>query len=162
MSNQTLAISGITINQDSEGRFCLNDLHKAAGKDQKHRPKYWLENQQAKELVAELSKGGIPPILVKQGLGTFVVKPLVYAYAMWISPAFNLLVINTYDTLVTGTLTDTLTEFLKPITEPIDIRDFEWRKQVICQLIENLKKAQVSTMMIISGEELLAGHCFEK
>jgi len=55
-----------------------------------------------------------------------------------------------------------LSEFLKPITEPIDIRDFEWRKQVICQLIENLKKAQVSTMMIISGEELLTGHCFEK
>lgn len=55
-----------------------------------------------------------------------------------------------------------LSEFLKPITETIDIRDFEWRKQVICQLIENLKKAQVSTMTIISGEELLAGHCFEK
>jgi hypothetical protein len=55
-----------------------------------------------------------------------------------------------------------LSEFLKPITETIDIRDFEWRKQVICQLIENLKKAQVSTMTTISGEELLAGKGFEK
>jgi hypothetical protein len=57
---------------------------------------------------------------------------------------------------------DQLSEFLKPITETIDIRDFEWRKQIICQLIENLKKAQVSTMTIISGEELLAGTGFEK
>lgn len=54
-----------------------------------------------------------------------------------------------------------LSEFLKPITETIDLADFNWRKQVICQAIENLKRAQVSTMMTISGEELLAGKCFE-
>jgi len=55
-----------------------------------------------------------------------------------------------------------LSEFLKPITEPISMEDFNWRKDVICQLIENLKKAQVSTIMTISGEELLAGKGFEK
>lgn len=55
-----------------------------------------------------------------------------------------------------------LSEFLKPITEPISMEDFNWRKDVICRAINNLKKAQVSKMITLSGEELLAGECFEK
>jgi hypothetical protein len=166
MSNQTLAISGITIHQDEQGRFCLNDLHKASGGEQKHQPSNWLRNQQTIDLIgllkSEESITGIRVILTKQGLGTYVVKELVYAYAMWISPKFHLQVIRAYDALVTGTFRDTLTEFLKPITETITLRDFEWRKQVIYQAFENLEKAQVSTMITISGKELLASKCFEK
>lgn len=87
------------IRQDEQGRFCLNDLHQASGGESRHRPAYWLSNQQTQELIGEISKDGIPSILTKQGLGTFVSKELVYAYAMWISPKFHLHVIRTFDSL---------------------------------------------------------------
>ncbi|SUH38024.1 phage protein [Salmonella enterica subsp. enterica] len=44
------------------GRYCLNDLHRAAGGEQKYRPKYWLDNKQTRELIEQLfTEGGIPP-----------------------------------------------------------------------------------------------------
>ena len=95
----------LTIRQDSEGRYCLNDLHKAAGGQDRHKPKYWTALAKTNELVLEVAKGGITPLLKKHGglnKGTFVVKPLVYAYAMWISAAFSLEVINAYDQMVTA------------------------------------------------------------
>ena len=92
------------IRQDDEGRYCLNDLHRASGEEQRHRPKYWLANRQTKALAREIEKGGNPPIDAKQGFGTFVAKELVYSYAMWISPAFALKVIRTYDALVQAQL----------------------------------------------------------
>lgn len=104
-----LTLTTITIRQDAEGRYCLNDLHKASGGEQRHQPRYWLENLQTQELVQELSDSGNPlslnnsPITIIKGgknQGTFVVKELVYAYAMWISPRFHLQVIRAYDDLV--------------------------------------------------------------
>lgn len=95
-----LSIAGIGIRQDAQGRYCLNDLHKAAGEESKHRPAYWQELQQTKDLAAELEKDGIPAIEARQRVGTFVCKELVYAYAMWISAKFHLQVIRAYDALV--------------------------------------------------------------
>jgi len=91
----TIALGTSTIRQHN-GLYSLNDFHKAGGEENKHRPKYWLENQQTKDLVAEISKGGIPPILAKQGLGTYACRELVIAYAAWISPAFHLKVIRVF------------------------------------------------------------------
>lgn len=109
-----LTLTTITIRQDAEGRYCLNDLHKASGGEEKNKPKFWLENKQTQELVQELTEGGNPPSVNNQPIsvirggknqGTFVAKELVYAYAMWISPRFHLQVIRAYDELVNQKVT---------------------------------------------------------
>lgn len=121
--NLPLIISDTFIHQDAESRYCLNDVHKAAGENPKHQPSNWLRLDSTKELIEEVSRCSemsnrssdlrngssimMNPIEVKQGgnqQGTYAVKELVYAYAMWISPAFSLKVIRAYDALVSGQL----------------------------------------------------------
>jgi hypothetical protein len=113
MNTSILAIYGTTIKQDSHGRFCLNDLHKAAGGERRHELANWTALQQTKDLIAELlaekSTTGIPVVEQNQPLnvvnggnkrGTYAVKELVYAYATWISAKFFLTVIRAYDAIV--------------------------------------------------------------
>lgn len=100
-----ISISNITIHLDAEGRYSLNDLHKASGNERRHEPKNWLNIQQTKELIDEITNTGISvfsPIESKRGCkgGTYVCKELVYAYAMWISAAFSLKVIRAYDEMM--------------------------------------------------------------
>lgn len=98
-----LIIAGAAVKTDTEGRFSLNDLHKAAGGEKRHAPNYWLENQQTKELIAVMKTTGNPVVKIEgRSGGTFVAKQLVYAYAMWVKPEFHLAVINSYDDLVNG------------------------------------------------------------
>lgn len=93
-----LVVANTAIRQDDEGRFSLNDLHKASGGNPTHRPGEFLRLQQTQDLIAEIETAGIPAVRSKEGRGggTFSGKELVYAYAMWISPAFNLKVIRAY------------------------------------------------------------------
>lgn len=104
--SNNIVIDSVIIRQDAEGRYCLNDLHKAAGGEERHKPKYWLALQQTQELIKELTEGGIPPSIKNQPVsvvrggdnqGTYVVKELVYSYAIWISAPFQLRVIRAYD-----------------------------------------------------------------
>jgi len=102
-----LTIVSIAIRQDEHGRFCLNDLHKAAGGEKRHQASDWLRQAQTGEMVAALSNSGksrIKPVEAKAGRygGTFAVKTLVYAYAMWISADFHIAVIDAYDQMVTS------------------------------------------------------------
>lgn len=128
VSTMSLNIGGITIHQDENGRFSLKDLHQAAGGEARHKPDRFVRSnifkglaealktelpassedscsnfQQAPNL--ELGPPATEPFQVIHGgpnRGTYVARELVYAYAMWISPAFNLRVIRTFDALMMG------------------------------------------------------------
>lgn len=93
-----LVIAGVDVRRDAEGRYSLNDLHRASGAEPAKRPGYWAGNQQTIELIAELETAGIPAVSSTEGRGggTYVAEALVVAYAAWISPKFHLEVINTF------------------------------------------------------------------
>lgn len=104
--NQLIAIDGVAVRQDTYGRYCLNDLHRAAGGEKRHQPSDWLSTNQTKELVHILNSGDSRSLAAEattgRNGGTYVCKELVYSYAMWISPTFNLKVIRTFDAAVLG------------------------------------------------------------
>ena len=89
--------------------YSLNDLHKASGGEDKHQPSYFMRLDSTKALIAEISneinqsaemQSAFEVINGGEGRGTYVCKKLVYAYAMWISPAFNLKVIRAFDAVM--------------------------------------------------------------
>lgn len=118
-SVQLLAVAGVDVRQDAEGRFCLNDLHRAAGGERRHDTREFLSREATKELIAELETQmtGISVNKVKGRYGgTYVCKELVYAYAMWISPTFHLKVIRAYDAMQAPDATDPLQALSDPAT----------------------------------------------
>ena len=120
-NQKAIEIDGAVIRQDQFGRYCLNDLHKASGGEDKHAPYRFIRNEQTQALIAEINRS--PNMvnaceMIKGGLdqGTYVVKQLVYAYAMWISPSFNLKVINTFDAVANH-------QQLPDLNNPAQLRD---------------------------------------
>lgn len=118
-NNQVLTIGEFCIRQDEDGRYCLNDLHKASGGNKKHQISNFLRVEQTKELIEEIDQTSNMSfdqnvsssymrscLKVLNGVGTFAVKELVYAYAMWISAKFHLMVIRAYDALVMGLISN--------------------------------------------------------
>lgn len=96
------------IRQDKEGRYCLNDLHKAAiisgANERTKEPGKFMASPQTIELAEEIKTtqnlGSLPVNKIEgRNGGTYVCKELVYSYAMWISAKFNLHVIQTFDKL---------------------------------------------------------------
>ena len=64
----SLIIANTPIGQDAQGRYCLNDLHRSAGGDNKKRPSLWIDNQQTLALIDELeSEAGIPALDIQHG-----------------------------------------------------------------------------------------------
>ncbi|MXV35794.1 MULTISPECIES: KilA-N domain-containing protein [unclassified Saccharibacter] len=105
-----LIIASTSIKQDDQGRYCLNDCHRAAGGDPNKRPSNFLRLDTTQALIEEIDRCSymsIGSLNTKKGghnQGTYAVKELVYAYAMWINPAFYLQVIRVFDAAVRGAL----------------------------------------------------------
>ena len=106
-----ISVANVAIRQ-FDNLYSLNDLHKASGGENRHKPSLWLQNQQTSDLIDEISKAGNPALdknqqviqVVKGGnkRGTYACKELVYAYATWISAKFFLQVIRTFDAVISG------------------------------------------------------------
>lgn len=104
-NTQPLVIGDFSIRQDEDGRYSLADLHKAGGSLKKHQPSNFLRVEQTQELIKEIEHSSDMRSAVKvinggNNRGTYVVKELVYSYAMWISAKFHLQVIRAYDAMV--------------------------------------------------------------
>lgn len=95
----------------ANGLYSLNDLHKASGGQNKHSPFRFMRLNSTKALIAEIERSpemvneGKAMLVIQggksKGQGTWVCKELIYAYAMWISAKFALIVIRAFDDLMT-------------------------------------------------------------
>ncbi|MGL4666586.1 MAG: KilA-N domain-containing protein [Saezia sp.] len=101
-----IIINNEVASQDKQGRYCLNDVHKAAGNLPEHEPAQFIHLDSTQKLIEEIkyvnlhSSEHVRIVMGRNG-GAYVSKELVYAYAMWVSPAFHLVVIRAFDEAVT-------------------------------------------------------------
>ncbi|MCI1244231.1 MAG: KilA-N domain-containing protein [Acetobacter fabarum] len=156
--NTELTILSTTIHQDAEGRYCLNDCHKAAGGEESKSPNRFARSEGYKALVSELTPDlAFAPSSIKKGgksPGTYACKELVYAYAMWISPAFHLQVIRAFDALVTGQIPNTAPK-PKRIRKPSFAVTFDRCMKVVAHL-PNVDENQ-KVLMAARGTHTLTG-----
>lgn len=102
----TLTIAGISIRQDAQGRFCLNDLHKAAvGNVEHYHPYDWdrsLAGRESSVAIGELlrsegrSKDWIDTLYC-EGRVLFAGREHALAYAKFIGPHFAFVVEQAMD-----------------------------------------------------------------
>mgnify|MGYP002714626617 CR=1 FL=1 len=124
------AITALPIHtiRQHEGLYCLNDLHKASGGQDKHRPTFFFRSEVAKAAIAELERefktceNRTPYIirLIGKGKeqGTYVCKELAILYGTWVSPSFQLKVIRGFMTLHSYTnRINSLTHELNEVTD---------------------------------------------
>ncbi|EBU8673102.1 KilA-N domain-containing protein [Salmonella enterica subsp. enterica serovar Muenchen] len=108
MKYPTVAVNGVSVRVDEEGRYSLNDLHAAAVASgeatEQQRPSQFLRSAQVKRFIkalkAKVQKSAleqIQPLKVIKGgdePGAWGVELLAIRYAAWIKPEFE---IEVYD-----------------------------------------------------------------
>jgi anti-repressor protein len=96
-----MMILATPIRQDAEGRYCLNDLHAAAGAQKRHSPNYFIHLDTSKEMIADIESTGFPVVKAVEthmgrAGGTYVHEDLALDYAGWISASFRREVYRTF------------------------------------------------------------------
>ena len=120
-----LIINKTEITTDSEGRYSLNDLHKAAGGEVKDLPNKFMASKSFDAVVKVLNaqNTAFNPVSKKRGRyngGTWVCKELVYKYAMWVNAQFEVNVIQTFDSIVNSVNAPLVMEALNELTLKIE------------------------------------------
>lgn len=100
-----------------DGLYSLNDLHKVSGGLSRHQPSNFMRRKDTQAMIAVLKAESLSssysmslePVRVIKGVqsgdtpqGTYVCRELVYSYAMWISPHFQLTVIRAFDAMLSN------------------------------------------------------------
>lgn len=94
---EMLTIDGVHIERYEGKLFRINDLHEASGGLQKDRPPYFLRLKSTEKIIEALPGEKWEKVhVVRGGLnqGSYFCRALAYAYAMWVSPAFFVKVIE--------------------------------------------------------------------
>ena len=99
-----IEVCGVSVRRDAEGRYSLNDLHKAAiangNATDSQKPSEFLRASSVLEFVNVLNlEAGIPATKTVKGrgiTGTFAVELVAIRYAAWINPAFEVAVYRTF------------------------------------------------------------------
>lgn len=138
-----LVINEVEIGTDEDGRYSLNDLHKAAGGEKNLQPNYFMRTKEFKGTVEVLTpqNSGIKPVTRKAGRyngGTWICEELVIDYAMWVSPEFKVKVIQTFLALSKGDH-DKASAIISNNRKQLDI--IKKRDQVMASSITPGKKA---------------------
>jgi hypothetical protein len=175
--SQNLTVAGVVVHQDAQGRYSLNDLHRASGEEDRHKPVQFLRLASTEALVREIEKVGNPTFNAVSSVpgrngGTFVCKELIYVYAHWISPDFYLNVIRTYDALVTDSYHpfqpsgDLFTpEQMKQLYEMMEAISIEQMDEsiadVFSRLLPSMIRDEIANTQISDRRGLTAGECWK-
>lgn len=99
-----IQVSGVTVRRDADGRYSLNDLHKAAmanGKaTESHKPANFIRSDSVQAFAQVLTdaQNRASVVSVKGGTnqGTYAVELVAIRYAAWVDPAFEVQVYQTF------------------------------------------------------------------
>lgn len=106
-----LSIVNTSVRIDSEGRYSLNDLHKAAVASgmakSHHKPSEFLRSESVKSFInaIDLEAGNTVSINTVKGrgiTGTYAVELIAIRYAAWIDAGFEIKVYRSFQALAKG------------------------------------------------------------
>lgn len=153
--------------------YSLNDLYRVSGSNKRHQANNFMRLENTINLIDEIERSsdvrnGTNSIAYKiiQGghsdqQGTFVCRELVYSYAMWISPRFQLLVIRAFDSMISRQVE--LSEQLNKLCNDLNIVDADLTSagRFLCiggkQIKPQLKQSIDSTLKQMQPSLVLIG-----
>jgi hypothetical protein len=108
MKYPTVAVNGVSVRVDEDGRYNLNDLHAAAVAEgnatESQRPGEFLKTKQVQRFVRALSdaKKVASVLTIKGGplQGSWGLELIAIRYAAWLNPLFEIKVYETFQMLM--------------------------------------------------------------